>query len=230
MEKNVMTVDALESGAVKSSIKILHEARQPKFAVITPLWTGHTISKRLKQTIKATHNNYIWISSEGENNIPTNLQAGLDWLQKNKGLPEYYAMVDRDIELGRNCLDNLYEVIKRQPFNIALAYASFAFKGAVNMKFPAREWDYNRLIRGNYISSNSMFRSAVTLNVGLVTDEKYKRLLDYAFLLKLAKAGYSGVPVPEASFVAWSEAGSISAGSQEDYVLKYRRVMEDFVL
>jgi hypothetical protein len=41
--------------------------------------------------------------------------------------------------------------------------------------------------------------------------------------------GYLGVPVPEANFVAKSTKSDISAGSQQDYVIKYKRVFEDFI-
>lgn len=215
---------------IHAAVSVLAAAKNPKFAVITPLWKGHIISNELKRSIKRTDTPFIWITAEGENNIPTNLQAGINYLHERTGLPEYYVMLDRDIQLGRNCLDRLYERIRHQTSEIAYAYASFEFKGAVNVSFPAREWNYERLLRGNYISSNSMFRSAVTLNVGLVTDDKYKRLLDYAYLLKLAQHGYKGLPVPEASFVAWSSPDSISAGSKEDYLIKYQRVVNDFVV
>jgi hypothetical protein len=74
-----------------------------------------------------------------------------------------------------------------------------------------------------------MFRSNVIEKVGLVTDDKYKRLLDYAFLLKCFKRGYLGVPVPQASFIAQSTKNDVSAGTNDDYVVKYKRVFEDFI-
>jgi hypothetical protein len=65
--------------------------------------------------------------------------------------------------------------------------------------------------------------------VGLVTDDKYKRLLDYAFLLKCFRMRYVGIPEPKAWFIAHSTKDDISAGSQEDYREKYMRVYDDFV-
>jgi hypothetical protein len=139
-------------------------------------------------------------------------------------------MVDRDIEFAPHCLDLLYNKLKNQPFQCAYAYASFRFTGHINIEFPARPWDINQLVRANYISSNSMVRSNVSAAAGLVTDEKFKRLLDWCFWLKLSRLGFYGVPVPEASFVAHSTASDISAGSREDYIKKHRLVIENFVM
>jgi hypothetical protein len=65
--------------------------------------------------------------------------------------------------------------------------------------------------------------------VGLVTDDQYKRLLDYAFLLKCFKMGYIGIPESNAHFIAHSTENDISAGSHDDYQLKYGRVYHDFI-
>ena len=74
-----------------------------------------------------------------------------------------------------------------------------------------------------------MFRMDVLESVGMVTDDKYKRLLDWAFLLKLFKAGYIGSPCRNATFIVNSTKDDISAGSPEDYHLKRNRVLVDFV-
>ena len=112
---------------------------------------------------------------------------------------------------------------------VGYCYASFEFKGHVNHVFPAIPFNIKRLMMGNYISSNTMFKSNVIIDVGLVTDDKYKRLLDYAFLLKCLKMGYIGIPEPNAHFIAHSTSNDISAGSNDDYKLKYGRVFKDFI-
>jgi hypothetical protein len=213
------------------SIRILTECKNPEILVVTPLLPNHDISRETKVTIKRNETKYYWIASEGNNNIPTNAQNGIDWYKEKIGkLPEFYIMIDRDIELGRNMLDRLVNVLKkRNPKRIGYTYASFEFKGYVNKKFPADPFDINRLLKGNYISSNSMFRSSVIEDVGLVTDDKYKRLLDYAFLLKCFNLGFIGVPVPQARFVAKSTKNDISAGSEQEYRIKYNFVFNDFI-
>jgi hypothetical protein len=74
-----------------------------------------------------------------------------------------------------------------------------------------------------------LFRSDVIEKVGLVTDDKYKRLLDYAFLLKCYAQGYIGKNVPNANFTVQSTENDVSSGNSDDYNIKYQRVYEDFI-
>jgi len=216
-------------------IKIIKKAKNPKVLIVTPLWAGHQISKETKKTLKRNDIPFTWISSSGRYNIPINLKNGLDWYDKKFGLPDYYIMIDRDIIAGRHLIDRLYEKLSTfagrsvGSFFYAYAYASFQFKGAVNANFPATAFDMQKLCQGNYISSNSMFITEIARTIGLVTNNKYKRLLDWAFLLKLLKAEFIGMPCPEASFIAVSNPNDISAGSHEDYKIKHQRVINDFL-
>jgi len=211
-------------------INIIKECKNPQILVVTPLLPDHNISKHTKKTLKRNKTPFYWISSAGNKNIPTNAIEGIKWFKNKFGkLPPYYMMIDRDIEAGRNLLDKLYDKLNNMNSNIGYCYASFQFKGHINASFPAMPYDINRLIQGNYISSNSLFRSTVIEKVKLVTDNKYKRLLDYAFLLKCFANGYIGVPEPNAYFIAHSTKNDISAGSNDDYHLKYMRVFKDFI-
>lgn len=217
-------------------ITIIKEAKNPKVLIVTPLWAGHKISKETKKTLKRNDIPFTWISSSGRYNIPTNLENGLNWYDKKFGLPDYYMMIDRDIIAGRHLIDRLYEKLSRLKgksigsYFYAYAYASFQFKGSVNANFPAGEFNMQKLCQANYISSNSMFLTEIARTIGLVKNAKYERLLDYCFLLKLLKAEFIGVPCPEASFTAVSTPNDISAGSPEDYKIKYQRVKKDFVV
>jgi hypothetical protein len=214
----------------KSKIEVIKATKFPDVLVVTPLLPGDKISKETKKTIKRNTLKYFWITSEGKNNIPINALQGIKWAKKHvRFFPKYYIMIDRDIILGRSMLDRLFKSLEKSPDNIGYAYAGFEFKGAVNQKFPAIPFDPSKLLQSNYISSNSMFKMKVINEVGLVVDNKYRRLLDWAFLLKCLNSGYHGINVENARFIAKSEPGSISAGSKEDYEIKYRRVFEDFV-
>jgi hypothetical protein len=73
-----------------------------------------------------------------------------------------------------------------------------------------------------------MFKWDLWKEVGLVKDDKYKRLLDWAFLLKCLRHEYTGLPVPKANFTAISSEESVSAGNQQDYIIKAQRVLKDF--
>jgi len=211
-------------------IKIVKECKYPEILVVTPLLPEHNVSKITKKTLKRNKTPFYWISSSGHNNIPTNAQNGIEWYKNKFGkLPLYYIMIDRDIEAGRGLLDRLYIKLKEAQAPIGFSYATFQFKGHINRDFPAMPYDINKLLQGNYISSNSMFLTEVIEDVGLVTDDKYKRLLDWAFLIKCFSKGYIGLPEPKAYFIAHSTKDDISAGSNEDYIKKMRRVYVDFV-
>jgi hypothetical protein len=209
---------------------MLSESKNPEVLLVTPLLTGHEISRETKISLKRNDVNFYWLSSMGENNIPTNALEGIHWYKNKYGtLPTYYMMLDRDVTLGRHCVDKLLEALARQPQKYGYSYSTFEFAGHIKQKFPAYPFDLDRLINGNYISSNSLFRSEVIEKVGLVTDDKYKRLLDYAFLLKCYAHGYIGKNVPNANFTVQSTANDISAGNSDDYNIKYQRVYEDFI-
>jgi len=214
-----------------NNFSVVKECKDPEVLIVTPLLPDHEVSRETKVSMKRNKTRYTWIKSYGNNNIPTNALEAIKWYKSFNSLPPYYIMIDRDVTVGRGMLDKLIETLKKFEWaeKIGYAYASFEFKGHINQKFPADPFDINRLLQSNYISSNSMFRSSVIEEVGLVTDEKYKRLLDYAFLLKCFERGYLGVPVPQASFVAQSTKNDVSAGSNDDYVVKYKRVFEDFI-
>jgi hypothetical protein len=211
-------------------LRVVRQDDNSKILVVTPLYEGHKISKETKKSIKRNKYPFTWIKAEGKNNIPINAFGGVDWfLHKTGSLPDYYIMIDRDIRLGRGMLDRLYDKLYKSPQQVAYSYASFKFTGAVNRDFPADPWDINKLLMHNYISSNSMFRTNVLYEVGLVMDSYYKRLLDWAFLLKLFYSRkYVGVPCPEAKFEATSNHDSISAGGNDDYNIKRMRIIEDF--
>jgi len=214
---------------MKTEIKIERKVKNSKLLVVTPLLPNHKISDDTKKTIKRNDIEFDWIQGIGENNIPTNVQNALAEYEKLYGILKYYIMIDNDIILGRHMLDKLYEVIEKSPNNVAYAYANFEFKGYINAQFPAIPFDPKRLMYANYISSNSMFKWDIVKKVGLVTDDKYKRLLDWAFLLKLYDNGYIGIPAKNASFIAKSTRDDISAGNREDYNIKSKRVREDFI-
>lgn len=213
-----------------NQINIIKEDKNPQVLVVTPLLPGHKVSRETKITIKRNETPFVWLTSTGHNNIPKNSQLAIEKYKGNHKLPPYYLMIDRDIILGRSMIDRLVKKLSTSIKPDVYAYASFSFSGHVNQDFPAKPYDINLLTQHNYISSNSLFRMDILEEVGLVTDDKYKRLLDWAFLLKLHLNGYKGIPVSTAKFVAISTGSDISSGSPEDYQVKRERVLEDFVI
>lgn len=213
------------------NVKELITHNNPKVLVVTPLLEGHKVSRETKLTIKRNEIPFTWITAEGKHNIPINVTMGINYFKTvHKFLPDYFLMIDRDITLGRNMIDRMYKKLAVQHLPIAYTYANFEYKGFINQKFPAQPFDISKLIQHNYISSNSFFRMDILQEVGLVTDDKYRRLLDWAFLLKLFKHGHIGIPCHEASFIVNSTETDISAGSPEDYHFKRNLVLQDFVM
>lgn len=206
-------------------------SKKPKVLVVTPLLPGHKVSKITKKTIKRNDTPFSWVSYSGENNIPTNAQKGINEYQRKWGMVKYFLMIDRDIEAGRHLIDRMYETLERSNDDIAYCYASFEFRGYVNASFPADTFDMIRLLEGNYISSNSMMKMSCLEEIGgLITDGQYTRLLDWALWLNFLRYGYSGIPCPDAYFIAHSDKEDVSAGTKEDYRLKYNRVKRDFAI
>jgi hypothetical protein len=214
-------------------LTLVKEQPNPKVLIITPLWPGHKISRETKTTIKRNDIPILWYSYSGYNNIPKNWWTGLQEIKKkHKKLPPYILPLDRDIIMGRHMLDRMVGVFEAKTVlaHMAFVYCNFEFKGVVNRKFPADQYDINKLMEGNYISSNSLMnRELLEFIGGPVTDVQYTRLLDWALWLKFAQLGFVGVPCPTANFVAISSENDISAGNPEDYQLKHNRIIEDFV-
>jgi len=216
-------------------VKVLKKHENAEILVLTPLLTSHKISKITKKTLKRNDVPHTWLSCSSNNNIPMNHLNSIDWYKKRVGeLPPYIFFLDRDIDLGRHTLDRLYNTLEnnsiRSDVIIGYAYASFKYTGYVDHDFPAIPFDPKKLLQANYISSNSLYSTEIIEKVGLVTDNKYKRLLDWAFLIKCLGQGIYGIPCPSATFKVISTPDDISSGDNNDYTIKYNRVREDFIL
>ena len=216
------------------NVSVIRKCKNPKILVSTPLLPGHKISKITKKTLKRNDIDYDWLSCSDNNNIPTNHINCMEWYKKNIGeLPHYTFFLDRDIDLGRHALDRLYNTIENSSYRsdiiIGYAYASFKYTGYVDHDFPAIPFNPKKLLQANYISSNSLYVTEVIENVGLVTDDKYRRLLDWAFLIKCLGQGIVGISCSKATFKVISTPNDISSGDNNDYMIKHSRVHKDFI-
>lgn len=156
-----------------------------------------------------------------------NFELGFFELLKRKVLARNVIKIDNDTEWMEDTLEEMSYVLDQSEQNVGYSYCSFEYKGHINNSFPSINFNEEKLRKGNYISSNSMFKSHVIYDLGLVTDDQYVRLLDWAFLLKCLNAGYIGKPCA-GFFTAWSTKDSISSRSVDDYNLKKERVIRDF--
>ena len=212
-------------------IKILKNTENAVILVVTPLLTGHTISKETRQSINTNTVPFKWISYEGDGKHAANVQAGIDAYKTQFGtLPPYIQILDRDIICGRKMLDRLYANLKNLPSNIAFSYCSFEYRGYINIVFPPKPYNIGQLITSNYISSNSLYRTCAIEKVGgFVTETKYHRLSDWAMFLRLYNNGFVGSLCYETSFIAASSKDDISAGSREEYIETRKNVLNDFM-
>lgn len=216
-------------------LNILKQGKTKELLVITPLLIGHSISNETKKSIKKNDIDFTWISYEGTGKHATNVQAGINQFKKQFNfLPKYIQIIDRDIILGKNMLDRLHDTLVsasvKSDNKYAFSYCPFEYKGYMNVKFSPMEYDIKKLIKGNYISSNSMYNSQIIELVGgFITDEKMHRMSDWVMFLNLYKNGYIGKLCYNASFIAMSTKNDISAGSNEEYISTYKLIYQNFI-
>jgi len=215
-------------------LKFLVNDNKPTVLVITPLRVGDTVSRSTKISIKRTGASLLWVSWEGPENVAKNTQDCYDFMKRHNDVAfrtlKYIIKIDNDIESSRNMIDKMVQTLESSKDNVGYTYCDFVYVGAVNQKFIALPFSIEKLCRCNYISSNSMLKiKTLDLVNGFVVDDKYKRLLDWAMWLKMYTFGFVGVPTSNTSFVAHTSKDSVSAGGQDDYVLKHYNVTEDFV-
>lgn len=208
----------------KINIEEIKGEKNPLFSIITPLKTNHTISYNTFTSVLRANLPFEWFYVQSDNNTMKNYELGLDVISKQS---KYIIKIDNDTTWEENTLENMYNTIEASPSNIGYVYCGFEFYGTINNKFPLMEFNERKLKEGNYISSNSMFKKSVINHVKLVTEDKYKRLLDWAFLLKCLKSGYIGQGC-EGWFKAETSVNSISAASMENYQIKHDLVLKDF--
>ncbi len=201
--------------------------KSAKVLVITPLRPEDKISRETKVSLKRNETPFVWFSYKGDGNVMQNFWDGLLEVEKEITLPKYTIKADNDTSWNRGTLDKLHNTLSNSSSHVAYSYCSFEYTGAVNAKFPAIPFDGNKLKRGNYISSNSLFKTKLLKEIPLVVDNYYMRLLDWAYYLKLANNGYIGVP-SDGYFIAKASKDSVSNKGVEDYKLKLERVKKDF--
>lgn len=212
-------------------LKIIRECKNPDILIITPLLTGHTISRETKISIKRNDIPYIWASYTSENKHAYNCQAGIDSFYKQfKYLPRYIFILDRDIICDRNMLDKFYKIITISNNQVAYVYCGFEYKGHINLKIPATIYNITALKLQNYISSNSLYKTDALLKVGgFVTDTDTHRISDWATFLKFAINGYKGILCANTSFIAISSPNDISAGNIQEYRSARKLIEERFI-
>jgi len=208
---------------------IIEKSKRPDILLITPLAKGDTISDKTTKSIKKNDIEMDWICLSDNQNPYKNFDTALKIYEKKYNLPDYIIKIDNDIEVEENMLSSMMQTLENSLNNVAYTYCSFSFTGSINLSIPAVPFNPEKLGICNYISSISMMKSSHLKDIGgVVTDDKYFRLLDWALWLKFLNYGYMGAPNYFTSFVAYASENSISNRGFEDYKIKAQRVIEDF--
>jgi hypothetical protein len=215
-------------------LKIVRNDKNSQILVITPLLKNekveHKISRDTENSIKRNDVPFIWVTYSGAGKHATNIQNLLDAYQNKYPIPPYIQVLDCDIILGRHFLDRMYEKIIKSKDDVGFVYSPFQYQGHVNISFPPMKYDIEKLVMGNYISSNSLYKyEAIKAVKGFVTQEIYHRLSDWAMFLKMYYYGYIGELCESTSFVAISTKDDISAGTSEEFLRTKNLIHEDFV-
>jgi len=128
-----------------------------------------------------------------------NMRAGPS---RNKGIEaahgRYIVCLDGDDKIDPNFLNTLYSVITKDK-SIGIAYCNFKAFGTRSNIINSISWDFNKLVRGNYIPCCNMFRKVAWERCG-----GYKNINpsweDYELWLNMGEHGYRGKHIPEALF------------------------------
>jgi len=205
--------------------------KNPELLIITPLRINDNILQETYDSVSKTNISIHWIKYCDNKNPYKNFDTALTLYEKNYSLPKYIIKMDNDIIVQPNMLEQMVKTLNNSLDQIAYTYCDFSFTGSINISFNAKEFDINHLLQSNYISSISMMKSEHLKKIGgVVTDDKYFRLLDWALWLKFLYHGKIGKPTLNTSFIAYASPNSVSAGSSKDYQKKLRYIINDFVI
>lgn len=138
----------------------------------------------------------------------------------DKATQPYVFFCDDDIILPANLLEDMYNVLIKQPSNVGYVYCGY--KGIVlhpqthpmkgNFEIPTRHFDANSLRRGNYISPMSLFVKDKLVKY----DETLTRLEDWDLYLMLLDNGVIGKEMMNEMFYAfYLDEGTTSNNNDE---------------
>lgn len=212
-------------------LNIIKKTQDAKILVVTPLLTRRKISGQTRASIQRNDIPYTWVSFKSGAKHAWNVQACIDAYEKKyNNLPEFIQVLDDDIIMGRHMLDRFYELLKKSHSKIGYVYCPFSYRGHMEVSFPPIEFDPIKLMKGNWISSNSMYRtSAIKAVGGFVVEPDTHRLSDWAMWLKLYIKGYMGKLCTKTSFVAMSTSKDISAGGVDEFQIARDTIVRRYI-
>jgi glycosyltransferase involved in cell wall biosynthesis len=112
---------------------------------------------------------------------------------------EFILPLDADDKLDPTYLEKTVNLLHYNP-DVAFAYTNTQHFGQANSFWIQPEYDFQKLLRGNYISYCSLIRRDAFNKVGGYDLKNRNYWEDYQLFLQLGKYGYYGLHIPERLF------------------------------
>jgi glycosyltransferase involved in cell wall biosynthesis len=139
---------------------------------------------------------------------------------------EYVLFIDADDKIDKTFLEKTVRVLIDNP-NIGFCYTDTQHFGDSNGFWEQPEYDFNRLLQGNYICSCSLIRKKAFLESGGFDKNNYGYWEDYEFWIKLGSIGWFGKHIPEKLFYYRIHKQS---GMQSDRNSKLAHVYNSYII
>jgi len=145
-----------------------------------------------------------------------------------KSTQPFVYFLDDDIVLPADHLKLLYDELQKYKNDLNYGFAYSGYYGIVlhshnhpiskNFKIDTIEFDYNRLKKGNYISTMAL----VKRDIFPMFDETLKRLQDYDVWLTIASKGIKGKAVFDNEYFAYylDEGITSNSNNEQDALVK----------
>lgn len=120
---------------------------------------------------------------------------------KNRAIEEarsdYIFFLDADDTIDPTCLDKAERLLDAATKDIAYVYSQMRIFGATTGLLRARPYSIRALLYRNYVSSDTLYRKSVLMEVGGFADEMTDAYEDWDIHLSMAEKGYRGLFIPE---------------------------------
>lgn len=137
---------------------------------------------------------------------------------------KYVMWVDGDTVLDSDMVERMEDVLDNDPYQ-SFVYCNHRREGVMNpiwqnKNFRSKRFDFNELVRCNYIPTSSLVRRSVCPE----WDTSLGRCQDWDFWLTICERGLKGYHIDRYLFTAHYSKGDISNRDMKDYEYWYRKV------
>jgi len=194
----------------------------PQISVVIPCYNhGKYIEEAIHSILQQTFRNYeIIVVNDGSNDDSTILT--LEYLHKkypeitfinqvNKGLAnarntgikkskaKYILPLDADDKIHPEMLKECYETLEKHPDN-GFVYTQTRLFGKDDAFWSSKEYDFDELLKGNYIVATSLIRKKAWEDIGGYDESMLNGYEDWEFYIHLGIHGWTGKLIPKELF------------------------------